>query len=186
MTEPNEVIHFERIKSGDLGAFEVLFKQHYQDIFRYAYRFVSNDVVAEEIAQEVFMYIWEKRQQISIESSLVSYLYSAARNKSINYLKLELPKINNRSDIYEIDIEDENITEIVEDSDQLRKVINSAISELPAKCKEIFMMSRYEGLTYDEIAEEMSLSKKTVENQMGIALKKLRESLKPLLAKIKS
>ncbi|MEM9324946.1 MAG: RNA polymerase sigma-70 factor [Bacteroidota bacterium] len=176
---------FESIRKGDLKAYERFFKGHYAEIVRFSYRFVRSQQIAEEISQEVFMYIWEKRDTIQIQSSLRSYLYSAAKNRSINYLKLELPKTQAQRDISELEIgfevpppQDDGRAEYV------TKRVQQAVDALPKKCREIFILSRNAGLTYDEIAEELDISKKTVENQMGIALKKLREALKPLLKAI--
>jgi len=176
----NDLQSFESIKNGDLSAFETFFRKHYSEVVRYSHRFVRDTLIAEEIAQEVFTYIWEKRTTINIQSSLASYLFQAAKNRSINYLKLELPKIQSQTDISEIDIGSTSESE-EEKSALIEKLVKKAIDSLPTKCKEIFVLSRSEGLTYDEIAEELDLSKKTVENQMGIALKKLRERLKPVI-----
>ena len=172
---------FKSIREGDLKAYERFFKGHYADIVRFTNRFVRSQQIAEEIAQEVFMYIWEKRESINIQSSLRSYLYSAARNRSINYLKLELPKSQAQMDITEFEIGFEAPASDEGQSEFVARMVKEAIDQLPKKCKEIFVLSRNAGLTYDEIAEELDISKKTVENQMGIALKKLRDSLKPVL-----
>ncbi len=177
-------INFEKIKRGDLGTYELLFKSHYAAISRYANKIVRDPVVAEEIAQEIFLYIWEKREQITITGSLTSYIYSATKNKCINWLKLELPRIQSTLDVSDTDIMEQASEINLDRNDEIKKIVNAAIETLPKKCKEIFMLSRYGGLTYEEIAEDMNLSKKTVENQMGIALKKLREILKPLLRRI--
>ena len=170
-----------KIQNGDLRTFEFFFKENYKEIVRYANRFVRDQLIAEEITQEVFMYLWEKRGQITIQSSLSSYLFSAAKNRSINYLKLELPKMQAQTDISDLEI---GLTQESNDpwrTEQVERFVKKAIDELPKKCKEIFVLSRNAGLTYDEIAEELDISKKTVENQMGIALKKLRVSLKPVM-----
>lgn len=175
---------FEQIKKGDTVAFEKLFRREYSGIARYANKIVRDPDIAEEIAQEVFLYIWEKREQINITGSLSGYLYSATKNKCINWLKSELPRIQSTLDINETDVI-ENVSQRDPDQDEkIRIMVKQAVDGLPKKCKEIFILSRYGGLTYDEIAEELDLSKKTVENQMGIALKKLREKLKPIITRI--
>ncbi len=172
---------FQSIRQGDLKAYERFFKGHYADIVRFTNRFVRSQQIAEEIAQEVFMYIWEKRETIEIQSSLRSYLYSAAKNRSINYLKLELPKAQAQMDISEHEVGFEAPAKDEGQAKYVSQMVKQAVDALPKKCREIFILSRNAGLTYDEIAEELDLSKKTVENQMGIALKKLREALRPLL-----
>ena len=172
---------FDKIQNGDLKAYEDFFRMHYPELVRYSHRYVRDTLAAEEIAQEVFMYIWEKRKAINIQSSLASYLYQAAKNRSINYQRLELPKLQLQSDITEMEVSLTSETNHGEQTELVSKLVKEAIDELPKKCKEIFILSRNAGLTYEEIAEDMNLSKKTVENQMGIALKKLRESLKPVI-----
>lgn len=172
---------FEQIKKGDISAYRRLFDQSYVHMVNFAYKIIRNETAAEEIVQEVFIYLWEKRAQINIKSSLSSYLFSAIKNKCINYLKIEIPR-----DQAKVDIEETNITvEIKEESEygeeQLNKIVEDAVNSLPPKCRNIFLLSRSGGLTYDEIAEELDISKKTVENQMTIALKKLRETLNPIL-----
>ena len=177
-------INFELIKQGNVETYEALFRSQYGAIARYANKIVRNSMVAEEIAQEVFLYIWEKRSQIVITGSLSGYLFSATKNKCINWLKSELPKIQATSDITETDIM-EKVSTVDKDREQeIKNLVSQAVAALPTKCREIFVLSRYGGLTYEEIAEELDLSKKTVENQMGIALRKLRETLKPLLTRI--
>lgn len=134
------------------------------------------------MVQEVFISLWERRNEIVITHSIKSYLVSSVRNRSINYLKLQLPKDRRKEDLDDFHIA------LTASSDapgleynELYDIIQEAISQLPEKCKAIFILSREEGLTYKEIANELSLSLKTVENQMGIALKKLRAALKPYL-----
>ena len=168
---------FNKVKSGDLNSFEILFHRYYNQLANYCSKLVRDPVIAEEITQEIFIYLWEKKQAIEINTSLKSYLFSAIRNKSINYIKYELPKQQMQVDINESNLIFESKTQFTHETDQLREKIKLAIDDLPLKCKEIFILSRYAGLTYQEIADEMDLSIKTVENQISIALKKLREKL---------
>lgn len=176
MSEINDQVLFSLVKRGDLNAFEKLFKAYYPAIKKFALSIVRDLTIAEEIAQEVFMYIWEKREQIELHSSLKSYLFSSAKNKCINYIKLELPKQQALSDIDDIS-EQETFMSVADDSELLKRKIQFAIDQLPEKCRNIFVLSRYGGLTYNEIAEDLEISVKTVENQMSIALKKLKEAL---------
>ncbi len=177
MHEDQDQILFKEIKKGNNEAFERLFKKYYASITNFTASLVRDSTVAEEIAQEIFIYIWEKRAKIELHTGIKSYLFSSAKNKSINYLKLELPKHQATTDIENI----RNLqTPIIasNDTELLKKKIQHAIDSLPDKCKNIFVLSRYGGLTYKEIAEDLDISVKTVENQMSIALKKLKELLK--------
>lgn len=176
MTALSDLDLFLKVKKGDLKSFETIFKRHYAPITRYASSIVRDPNIGEEIAQEVFMYIWEKREQIELHSELKSYLFSSAKNKCLNYLKLELPKQQAMTDLSGIAGMSEN-TMTTDDTQLLKRKIQYAIDQLPEKCRNIFVLSRYGGLTYAEIAEDLELSVKTVENQMSIALRKLKESL---------
>lgn len=164
------------VKQDDLYAYELLFRRYYPVLHRYAFSLVRNDIVAEEIAQDIFLYLWEKRKQIDLRASLKAYLFSSVRNKSINYIKIELPRLQATVDVSEMVGLSDPVMEI-NDEARLKAKIQYAIDQLPQKCRDIFVLSRYGGLTNAEIAEDLEISIKTVENQMTIALKKLRESL---------
>lgn len=168
---------FGQVKSDDLSSYELIFKKYFKELFRFAYTYVRDGIIAEEMAQEVFLYIWEKRKQIEIQTTLKTYLYSAVKNKCLNYIKLELPRQQAMSDVSEVMLSVDTARVDEGENEKLKIYIKEAVDSLPNKCREIFILSRNAGLTYEEIAEELDLSKKTVENQMGIALKKLRESL---------
>jgi len=156
--------------------YEYIFRLYYTPLCRFALKFVREKEITEEIVQEVFIYIWEKRLTIRITQSLKAYLYTAVRNRSINYIKAQMHTM-------EVDnLADDQVPFYVEserdlDYQELKQSLAQAMDKLPRKCRMIFDLSRNEGLTYKEIAEALDISKKTVEAQMSIALKKLRESL---------
>ena len=176
MSQENDLLLFDKVKSNDLSAYEIIFKKYIKELYRFAFSYV---------AQEVFLYIWEKREQIEIQTTLKTYLYSAVKNKCLNYIKLELPKQQSMGDISEVMLSVSTGIKDEGENEQLKKYIQGAIDALPKKCRRIFILSRNAGMTYEEIAEELDLSKKTVENQMGIALKKLRESLEDVYTRYK-
>lgn len=177
MTQDNDLLLFDQVKRDNLSSYEVIFKRYYKELYRFAFTYVRDATIAEEMAQEVFLYIWEKRGQIEIQTTLKTYLYSAVKNKCLNYIKLELPKQQSMSDISEVMLSVNTARKDEGENEKIKRYIQKAIDALPKKCRKIFILSRNAGMTYEEIAEELGLSKKTVENQMGIALKKLRESL---------
>ena len=179
MQEDDRQLLYE-IKQGKSEAYEIIFKKYFRELYRYAYNLLRDATAAEEVTQEIFLYVWEKRKKIEVQTTLKTYLYSAIKNKCLNYIKLELSKQQVTTDVSEVVL---LINEKEKDNDEKEKIkryVTKAIDDLPIKCRQIFLLSRNAGLTYDEIAEELGLSKKTVENQMGIALKKLRESLTPV------
>lgn len=176
---------FLAIQSGQTPAFEMLFKTYYQPLCRYANSYLKDPDGAEEIVQAAFIGFWEKRKTISIETSLKSYLYRAIRNACLNELKHE--QVKQKYFAHE-SIKEEAKSEPADHLAihvELEDKIRAAIQTLPEQCRLIFTMSRFEELKYQEIADQLNLSVKTVENQMGKALKIMRAQLKeylPLLA----
>ena len=185
MVQDNDLLLFYQVKKDDLSSYEIIFKRYYKVLFRFAFTYVRNDTVAEEMVQEVFLYIWEKRDRIEIQTTLKTYLYSAVKNKCLNYLNLELPKQQSMTDISDVMFSVSSGRKDEGENEQIKKHIQKAIDALPKKCRKIFILSRNAGMTYEEIAEELGLSKKTVENQIGIALKKLRELLEEVYKRYK-
>ena len=174
----------ERLSNNDRKAFEFIFRQHYADLCRFAMKYVRDEIIAEEIVQEVFINICDRRETLKITSSFKAYLFTAVRNRSFNYIKLQLPKEQMKTDVEGVGFYDENTKEDEMILDDLKEYVHKAIDKLPNKCRTIFLLSRNSGLTYKEIAEELDISVKTVENQIGLALKKLREQLNPIWDKV--
>lgn len=144
----------------------------------YAFNFVKEQEGSEEIVQEVFFQLWINRKKTEIKTSISSYLYRAVRNRCINLIKhIEIRENYKQHNSAEIDKLDKEYSDPVSVS-ELDKKIRKCIDNLPMQRKKIFLMSRYEEMTYSEIAEKMGLSKKTIENQMGKALQYLRTELK--------
>ena len=156
-------------------SFELIFKKYYQKLCAYARRFIYSDESAEEVVQEVFVRFWERSETLNPDSSLAAYLYRSVYNTCLNYLKHEKVKDTYRS--YVINFMNDTAQAIDEDFKQQEKIrlIKEAINELPPRCSEIFKLSRFEGLKYQEIADYLEISVKTVEVQMGKALKTLRD-----------
>lgn len=174
----------QRLSQHDRRAFEQIFRTYYADLCKFCMKYVRDEQVAEEVVQEVFINIWERRASLTITTSIKSYLFTAIRNRSFNYLKLQLPKEQKKTDLEGIGFLEEDNREQEMIMDELREYVQSAIASLPNKCRIIFNLSRNAGMTYKEIAEELDISVKTVENQIGLALKKLRENLNPIWDKI--
>lgn len=171
----------ENIQKGDEESFECLFKKYYQPLTRFAWRYVSSKAIAEELVQELFTNLWEKRKDLDTTGSIRPYLYKSVRNLSINHLNHQ--EVKNRYDKQwtsqrensEIKFHDEIREE------QIRNAITTAIEELPPRSKITYKLHRYDGLTYAEIADVMEVSVKTVESQMTRTLKLLRERLSYLI-----
>ncbi len=155
--------------------FEKIFRDHYSNLCAYANHFLKDTDASEEVVQEVMYKLWMQRSAIVITGSLQSYLFRAVRNGSLNVLK----HLDVREE-YRRYREQESTGTGTADGliiTELQEKIRKAIDLLPIERRKVFIMSRYDGLTYQEIAERLNISIKTVENQMGKALKFLREEL---------
>jgi RNA polymerase sigma-70 factor, ECF subfamily len=169
------------LKKGNQTALEMIFKTHYKPLCSYAYSFLNDKDEAEEVVQSSFISLWEKRDTISIQTSFKSYLYRMVRNACLNTIKHEKVK-----KLYadQEKLTGEPIHEAVSEgllTTELETRILNAIQVLPEQCRLVFQLSRFEELKYQEIADQLSISVKTVENHMGKALKIMREELKDYL-----
>jgi RNA polymerase sigma-70 factor, ECF subfamily len=180
MDRQEEHILFEKIKAGDEKAFEALFRRYYAHLCLYATQILKNPSAAEEIVQELFVRFWEKREETEIETSLKNYLFRAVKNHCLNYIKHNQIK-REYSQKFLAENEPFSAEYDFESQTELFRKIEESISALPEKRQEIFRLSRQEGLKYREIAEKMNISIKTVETQMGLAIKTLREKLRDFL-----
>jgi RNA polymerase sigma-70 factor, ECF subfamily len=179
--ELTEQQHFDALASGDITAFEMYFKSFYQPLCSYAYTFLHDRDEAEEIVQSTFLSVWEKRATLKVHTSSKSYMYAMVRNACLNVIKHE--KIKQRYVGEEIALAQpgyESVAQTVA-STELETRIQVAIEKLPEQCRLVFKLSRFEELKYNEIAEQLDISVKTVENHMGKALKIMREQLKDYL-----
>ncbi|HYH14150.1 MAG TPA: RNA polymerase sigma-70 factor [Flavisolibacter sp.] len=151
--------------------FESCFRTYYKQLVVFAYKMVHRQDVAEDMVQQVFMSAWEHLEQLEVDKGILSYLYQSTRNRCLNHL-------NSAHQTSTMHVEDPVSDHLVAidrrvETKELLLQIKAAIQELPEKCREVFLLSREQGLTYKEIAATLDISVKTVENQMGKALKHL-------------
>lgn len=164
----------------DNQVFEKLFKANFNALHAYAFSILKDEDLAEEIVQGMFLKFWEKRNSLNIQS-IKSYLYKCVYNDCLNYLKHEKTKQKYQAFTKQtMNTENENASSKVELS-ELQHHISKALVHLPQQCRTIFQLSRFEELKYREIADHLGISIKTVENQMGKALKILRYKLADFL-----
>jgi RNA polymerase sigma-70 factor (ECF subfamily) len=171
----------DRTHEGGITAFEMLFRTYYQPLCNYAYSFLQDRQDAEEIVQSTFLLVWEKRETLAIRTSVKPYLYAMVRNACLNVIKHE--KIKQRHAGEEMALAPRShdpVTQTIA-SNELEHRITLAMEDLPEQCRMVFKLSRFEELRYAEIAKELNISVKTVENHMGKALKIMREKLKDYL-----
>lgn len=164
----------ESIRNSNHGVFELVFNYYYSGLVVYADQIIKNTEISEDIVQSVFMKLWETRENIEIRS-FRSYFIQCVKNRCIDHLRSQQVKsrFDNRiPDTDHLVMEDDLWTK-----NELSKLIEHAIEDLPPRCREIFGMSRYENLKIAEIAEKLNISKRTVETQISKALKTLRIKL---------
>ena len=177
--------HFsQELRRGNKQLFDKLFTDYYVNLCRFAYTYVRDHDISEEIVQEVFIALWEQRDTFSINTSIRSFLYTSVKNRSLNHIRNSKTRICHEDEFAKE--QDSMVTHIINfcEQEELSHLIDTAIGELPDQCRTIFEMSRNQNLTHREIAQQLNISQKTVENQMGIALKKLRTKLSPYLSSI--
>ncbi len=177
----NGIQDWQAIRGGDERAFEQMFKGHYQSLCSFANSFLGDMDEAEEIVQQVFYSLWTKRESIEVNSTLKSYLFKAVHNSSLN--KIKQGKVRQLyADDYKshANVTTHSTTDVLQGK-ELEAIINDAIAELPEQCGVVFKMSRFGNLKYAEIADELNISVKTVENHMGKALRLMREKLSDYL-----
>ena len=163
------------LKGGDHKAFEVIFVTYFNKVKYFINGLVKSESDAEELAQEVFVKLWVNRESIVIEKSFSSYLYVMARNAAFNFLKSKFVRDSYLND-QSYQSNEESVTSddvmVAKETELLLKII---VSKMPEQRRRIYEMSRNQGLKNDEIAAKLNISKKTVENQLSLALKELRQ-----------
>ena len=171
---PTSKDNISHIKFGNESAFNKLFDEYYKPLCFFCNSYILDFDKARSLVQEVFVEIWIKKEKLKISTSIKNYLYTAVKNKSIDYLRTQKTNIQ-ISDFIEEKLKIP-FRDLVQEA-EIKNKLNKGIDELPEKCREIFLLCRFEGLKYKEIAEKLNISVKTVEMQMGIALKRLRSKL---------
>lgn len=161
--------------------FDFIFHYYYSGLCAYCERITGNQQTAEDIVQELFVTLWIKCEQIQITSSLKNYLFTSVKNRSLDYLKCEQRKTQKMAALSGNNVLNENLSSLWFAESELEAILEKSLSKLPPRCREVFELSRFEGLKNQEIADKLGLSKRTVELQVSNALKQLRTDLKDYL-----
>lgn len=164
-------------------AFEQVFHYYYPRLYRYAFRYIKNEFWAEELSMEVLARVWEKRAVIQA-ATFENYLFTAARNHLVNHWQR---KIDSLLSLDSLSSETSGIEDAAYDpvlSKELETTYNNSLSDLPPQRRQVFLLHRNEHLSYKEIARQLDISPKTVENHMGAALKQLRVAMLQYLTSI--
>lgn len=166
----------ERLRAGDQDAFDAIFRAHYAHLVGFAQGVLHDRAAAEDSAQDVMLELWRRRTEITIHESLRAYLLRATRNRSLNQIRHAKVKRNAEPQLVgEESVSATGTGKLV--ATELRDALTEAVAELPPACREVFQLSRSQGLRYAEIASTLGISVKTVESQMGKALRHLRSRL---------
>ena len=168
---------FDKIVQLDESSFELIFRSFHPPLILFANKFTKDPDASADIVHQVFINLWEKRDSIEPDKQIKSYLFTSVHNRCLNFLR-----DNKKFVKHDLPADSAALSHYVEGADrleeeELRKRIDTAIEELPEKTREVFILSRFEELKYKEIAQRLDISVKTVENQMGRALRILREKL---------
>lgn len=168
----------EQIQRGEKKAWDQVVDVFYQPLYAFILGMTRQPEIAEELVQDVFVNFWTKREQIQINTSLKAYLYRAARNHTLNFLKRQSFEANYRRELAQKPRPKLNITAQEVQYNELENRLKEAIQELEEPAKEIFELSRFENLTYKEISETLDIPVRQVHYQISLALKSLRKALR--------
>lgn len=167
----------EGIKQGSESAYKSLFLKYYAQLVVFARKVVMDDDLARELVQDVIVAFYEKRKELDIHTSLKAHLYQSVRNRCLNQLKHSQIRRDHHANIFADKRQDVTYVEDKLEETELEHRIYTVIKTLPDQCRKIFEMSRFDGTTNQEIADQLGLSKRTVETQISKALKVLRKQL---------
>lgn len=166
-----------RIKAGESLAYDTLFKKYYAYLCMIVYRMIQDKSAAEDVVQDVMLELWKKRESIEIKNAVKSYLHRSVRNKTLNRIRDNKMKFEGDEQLLEVPSGESSPIQMMQGED-LAQTLQKTYEKLPEKCRIVFSLVKYEGLSYKEAAEQLEISVKTVENQISKALKIFREVLK--------
>jgi len=161
--------------------FDFIFHYYYSGLFAYCERITGDGQSAEDIVQDLFVHLWIKHNQININSSLKNYLFISVKNRALDFIKHEKIKSEKLNSNSESEKSIENLSSFWFAESELQEIVDKSLEKLTPRCREIFLLNRFEGIKNQEIAEKLGISKRTVELQISNALKILRRELKPYL-----
>ncbi len=180
-----EYFILQRMIDGDESAFKYFFDTYYDDLCNFVNGYLKDEVLSEDIVQNIFVYLWERKDSLPANCSIKSYLYTASKNKSLNQLRNQKNKNKIEHDIFaRFSLPSTEKADLFIEFEELKKIISSAIDCLPPKCRSVYELSRNEGMTNKEISEKLGITIKTVENQITIAIKKMKAFLQPYYDKL--
>lgn len=171
----------EKIRKGDRNAFKDLFFTYFYDLCTYAFQITKSEQKAKDIVQEVFYKLWKRREKWTIHSSLKAYLYQSVRNEALNQIDRDQNRQNTKKELSKFkevaNRKAGNTRQLSKEDEKLIEEVWCVVSELPQRRRSVFILHRKHGLSYREIGQVLGISRKTVENHMGLALNDIREQI---------
>ena len=177
LTNNDEKKLVAQLRNNEVKSFDILFEKYSAKLYRFSFSLLKNHEDSKEIVQETFFRVWDKRREIDSSKSFKSFLFTISYHLIIDHLRLKLKDQEYRSFLKEYFKTEEVKVDSVIDYKTLNRQIAAVIAELPDKRKQIFKLSREQGLTHKEIAGQLNISVKTVENQINLALKLIKSRL---------
>lgn len=181
---PDEIL-IERLRKGDIEALNTVFREYVDRLYDYAFRYVKSQDESEEIVQSIFFKLWEDRTRIVVRGSIAQFLYTAVRNRALDYLKHETVKENWKTRVVEYGnatsaILNPDTPESALEAAERAAAISRAFSELPDRRREVCELRWNGGLSYAQIAEKLGISEKTVKNQLARGIEQIRVRVREL------
>lgn len=173
LSEEERVIQ-QNLNNGDVSALEWLFLRYYNDLCRYVLITIHDEKTAKNIVQDLFIYIWENRLTIHFHKSIEAYIYQACRFNTLNYLRNQHRHETKHAELGQKTSIETSGPDSGYELSELEQILDEAIELLPERCRQIFILSRKRELSYAEIASQLNLSISTVDNQINIAIKKIK------------
>lgn len=175
-----EIFIFQKMVEGDVEAFKYFFDTYYVELCNFVNCYVRDKTLSEDLVQSVFIYLWEKKDSLQRDCSIKAYLYTASKHRSLNHLRDTKNKNKISRQLFpEPELVSAENADLGVEFEELKEIVSKAIERLPGQCKIIYQLSRDSGLTNREIAEKLGISLKTIENQITIANRKIKEFLQP-------
>lgn len=172
-----ESILINGLKNQDKLIFDYLFNYYYSGLCAFSMQYISDRAAVEDLVQDFFVHLWQIAPQIEVNKSLRSYFFSSVKNRCLDYIKHQSVHSQYVERIQRSESEEDFSSEFIYVESELRNLLDRSITELPPRCREIFEMSRMKGFSNAEISDKLGLSKRTVELQISIALKKIRSKM---------
>lgn len=182
MIELEEQFIINGLKTRNKIVFDFVFHYYYSGLCAFAAKITNDEKVAEDVVQDLFVALWLKAGELHITTSVKNYLFTSVKNRTFDHLKYRNRKDKKENSFCRTIEPSENLSSLWFAESELEAIVENSLNKLPPRCREVFELSRFEGLKNQEIAEKLGISKRTVELQVSNALKHLRSDLKPHLS----